>query len=279
MLVPPSRFEHNTAGQYGGAVYGATDTILQVDKAEFLSNAAKYGGGVFSDDVTTTNVVNSVFDRNTASIRGPALYQLDKLTYCCAALCAWSVIGSQLFIDCRCSCQAAILMLRSATSGCASMPCCSCVHGTSLVFHVYSVWILRLYSAHCLEIFTQFMYVKHPASVCVLHTAAVLHAVSVYYTSMCHTISVWVTCCLSFYILLLYLSYCLSFCILSYTEKQSRCSHHNFYLLAHDMLAAIGKEEGVLDGMQGGHHGCSVHLNMPFLYSAFETRLWLPPSG
>jgi predicted outer membrane repeat protein len=80
MLVPPSRFEHNTAGQYGGAVYGATDTILQVDKAEFLSNAAKYGGGVFSDDVTTTNVVNSVFDRNTASIRGPALYQLDKLT-------------------------------------------------------------------------------------------------------------------------------------------------------------------------------------------------------
>lgn len=67
-------FYANQADLGGGAIYTTATGVVTIDGNQFLSNTASYGGAVAVSQVTTTTLVNNVFESNASGGSGSAVY-------------------------------------------------------------------------------------------------------------------------------------------------------------------------------------------------------------
>jgi predicted outer membrane repeat protein len=69
------RFDSNSAGSWGGGMYGASIGTLQVTKTTFQSNEGSYGGGLYAYSIKTGYTRHVDFRGNTATqLGGGAVY-------------------------------------------------------------------------------------------------------------------------------------------------------------------------------------------------------------
>ena len=77
MSLVSCSFEHNSSGEYGGAIHNFNGNIT-VTESNFAKNAAQYGGGAIGNNGGEITLTESTLEGNTAQLDGGAIYDKSK---------------------------------------------------------------------------------------------------------------------------------------------------------------------------------------------------------